>query len=163
MLTLGPSFGCGMLCAFPTALPFGLHALFPWELTLTCSHNQCGRLPWQTMSLRLPDNGLGVNPTYLPTLTRPAPPPRLGPWRRVTMAPLPYRPICHRVSHINVLRQAQFSMKSIAAGIQCWVAYCSHTDQSRFRPTSSRVCARCTFFQPGGSFAQYVARLAKSR
>ena len=63
---------------------------------------------------------------------------------------------------INVLRQAKFSMKSIASGIQCWVAYCNLAGQPHFPPTSDRVCVWGTLFQPGGSFTQYVAHLAKA-
>ena len=62
---------------------------------------------------------------------------------------------------VNVLRQAQYSTGSIASGIQCWIAFCDLQGHPYFPPTSSRVCAWGSLFQPGGTYAQYVAHLSK--
>ena len=63
---------------------------------------------------------------------------------------------------VNILRQAQFTLPSIASGIQCWVAYCNLVQQPYFPPTSQRVCAWASLFKTGGSFGNYVTHLTKA-
>ena len=64
-------------------------------------------------------------------------------------------------SAVNILRQAETALPSIASGIQCWAAYCDLMGCPYYPPTTERVCAWATIFNPGGSFGQYLAHLIK--
>ena len=63
---------------------------------------------------------------------------------------------------VNILRQAQFTLPSIASGIQCWVAYYNLARQPFFPPTSQRVCDWASLFKTGRSFGNYVSRSTKA-
>ena len=50
--------------------------------------------------------------------------------------------------HVNILRRAQYSLPSIASGIQCRVAYCNMMRRPFPPPNPQRVCAWATLFNP---------------
>ena len=63
---------------------------------------------------------------------------------------------------VNILRQAEYSLGSIASGVQCWIAYCNLIGHPFFPPTTQRVCSWSTLFKAGGTFGLYVAHLSKA-
>ena len=62
---------------------------------------------------------------------------------------------------VNILRQSEFALPGIASGIQCWTAYCDLQGYPYYPPTSARVCAWASIFNPGRSFGQYLSHLIK--
>ena len=63
---------------------------------------------------------------------------------------------------VNVLRQSEYALGGIASGIQCWTSYCDLKGHPYYPPTSARVCAWATIFNPGKSFGQYLGHLIKA-
>ena len=62
---------------------------------------------------------------------------------------------------VNILRKAEYSLKPIASGIQCWISFCDLANIPYYPPTSARVFEWASLFNPGSSFGQYLARLIK--
>ena len=65
-------------------------------------------------------------------------------------------------AQLNTLRQVQDSLRSVAAGVQCWASYCDLINTPYFPPLSHNVLKWSTFFHPGGTFALYLAHLGKA-
>ena len=65
-------------------------------------------------------------------------------------------------AQLNTLRQVQDSLRSVAAGVQCWASFCDLINTPYFPPLAENVLRWSTFFKPGGSFANYLAHLSKA-
>lgn len=65
-------------------------------------------------------------------------------------------------SQLNILRQVQSSLRSVAAGVQCWASFCDLIDIAYFPPSAHSVLKWSSLFNPGKTFGLYVAHLSKA-
>ena len=65
-------------------------------------------------------------------------------------------------SQLNILRQVQSSLRSVAAGVQCWASFCDLIGVAYFPPTPHSVLRWSSLFHPGKTFGLYVAHLSKA-
>ena len=65
-------------------------------------------------------------------------------------------------AQVNILRQVQDSLKSVASGIQCYASFCDLIQVNYFPPSTDTVLRWSTLFSPGRSFSHYLAHLPKA-
>ena len=65
-------------------------------------------------------------------------------------------------AQLNTLRQVQDSLRSVAAGIQCWASFCDLENCPYFPPTALKVLKRSAIFKHGPTFSLYLAHLGKA-
>ena len=65
-------------------------------------------------------------------------------------------------AQLNLLRQVQDSLSSVASGIQCYGSFCDLEDVPYFPPSAEIVLRWSALFSPGRSFGMYVSHLTKA-
>ena len=65
-------------------------------------------------------------------------------------------------AQLNMLRQVQDSLSSVAAGIQCYGAFCDLLEVQYFPPSADVVLQWSAVFSPGRTFGMYVSHLDKA-
>ena len=65
-------------------------------------------------------------------------------------------------AQLNTLRQVQCSLRSVAAGVQCWASFCDLYNTAYFPPKTHNVLRWSSFFHPGKTFSLYLAHLGKA-